>query len=128
MASAPLYLTILRQGDTITTDLAAIDPVVPRSQLQVEESLLLEIGEELARLTALANRSAAPERSVPLHRCHPRLPRRRPRHRLVPAQRPAGAAAGRGVWPLLQASAWSWQGSWLSSGSVKQRMPGRPGP
>jgi hypothetical protein len=57
MASEPLYLTILRQGDTITTDLTQIEPVVPRSQLQIEESLLLEIGEELARITALANRS-----------------------------------------------------------------------
>jgi CHAT domain-containing protein/Tfp pilus assembly protein PilF len=54
--TAPLYLTILRQGDTIAVDLAAVDPVVPRGQLQIEDSLLTEINAELARITALANK------------------------------------------------------------------------
>src|SRR5215471_3359694 len=58
MASAPLYLTILRQGDTITIDLGEVDPVVPRSQVQIEEGLLTEISEELGRITTLANKSA----------------------------------------------------------------------
>ena len=57
MASEPLYLTILRQGDMITVDLTAVDPVVPRSQVQIEEGLLTEISEELGRITTLANRS-----------------------------------------------------------------------
>jgi hypothetical protein len=54
--TAPLYLTILRQGDTIAADLAAVDAVVPRGQLQIEDSLLTEINAELARITALANK------------------------------------------------------------------------
>jgi class 3 adenylate cyclase/CHAT domain-containing protein len=58
MASESLYLTILRQGDTITVDLTEVNPVVPRSQVQIEEGLLAEISEELARITTLANRSA----------------------------------------------------------------------
>jgi hypothetical protein len=41
--TAPLYLTILRQAETIAVDLAAVDPVVSRGQLQIEDSLLTEI-------------------------------------------------------------------------------------
>ena len=39
-ASEPLYLTILRHGETISIDLAEVTPVVPRGQTQIEESLL----------------------------------------------------------------------------------------
>ncbi len=56
---APLFLTILRQGDTITVDLTEVAPVVPRGQIQIEESLLSEIGAELSRLTTLANQHRA---------------------------------------------------------------------
>jgi DNA-binding response OmpR family regulator len=49
--AAPLFLTILRQGDTITVDLTEVDLVVPRGQMQIEENLLSDIDEELARLT-----------------------------------------------------------------------------
>jgi CheY-like chemotaxis protein len=56
-ASAPLCLTILRQGEALAMDLTESDPVVPRGQLPLEESLLTEIGEELARITTLANTS-----------------------------------------------------------------------
>jgi CHAT domain len=57
--TAPLYLTILRQAETIAVDLAAVDPVVSRGQLQIEDSLLTEINAELARITALANKQTA---------------------------------------------------------------------
>jgi CheY-like chemotaxis protein len=59
LAPAPLYLTILRQGDTLAMDLTESDPVVPRGQIPMEEGLLTEIGEELARITTLANKSSA---------------------------------------------------------------------
>jgi tetratricopeptide (TPR) repeat protein len=58
MTAAPLYLNIRQQGETLSMDLASADPVVPRGQLQVEDSLLTEIGEELARITTLANKYA----------------------------------------------------------------------
>ena len=58
MATEPLYLTVLRQEHTIAVDLTEVAPVVPRGWLQIEESLLTEIGEELARITALANKRA----------------------------------------------------------------------
>lgn len=58
MAAAPLYLTILRQGDTMSVDLTEVDPIVRRSQITIEEGLLTEIGAELARITTLANRRA----------------------------------------------------------------------
>jgi DNA-binding response OmpR family regulator len=57
--AAPLYLTVLRQGDTIAMDLSANDPVVPRGTVPIEDSLLTELGEELARLTVLANKETA---------------------------------------------------------------------
>jgi tetratricopeptide (TPR) repeat protein len=59
MAAEPLYLTVLHQGDTIVADLAAVDPLVPRGQIQVADGLLLEINAELARITALANKQVA---------------------------------------------------------------------
>ena len=59
VTQAPLFLTILRQGDTITVDLTEVAPVVPRGQIQIEESLLSEIGAELSRLTTLANQHRA---------------------------------------------------------------------
>lgn len=68
MAAEPLYLTIRRYGDMITTDLAEVAPVVPRSQLHLEEQLLTEINEELARIAALANKEAALQASDPAHR------------------------------------------------------------
>jgi DNA-binding response OmpR family regulator len=54
---APLCLTILRQGEALAMDLTESDPIVSRGQLPIEESLLTEIGEELARITTLANTS-----------------------------------------------------------------------
>src|SRR2546422_58170 len=58
MATEPLYLTVLRQENTIAVDLTEVAPVVPRGWLQIEDGLLTEIGEELARITALANKWA----------------------------------------------------------------------
>jgi len=55
MTRAPLYLTVLRQGDMIVTDLSEIDPVVPRSQVEIDERLLTEINDELARIATLAH-------------------------------------------------------------------------
>ena len=54
-ASAPLYLTIRRQGDTLSMDLTEGDPVVPQAQTRLEEGLLTEIGEELASIAMLAS-------------------------------------------------------------------------
>src|SRR5712691_19195 len=59
MATEPLYLTVLRQEHTIAVDLTEVATVVPRGCLQIEDGLLTEIGEELARITALANKWAA---------------------------------------------------------------------
>ena len=59
MATEPLYLTVLRQEHTIAVDLTEVAPVVPRGCLQIEDGLLTEIGEELTRITALANKWAA---------------------------------------------------------------------
>ena len=55
MTSEPLYLTLLRQDNFIVTDFNQIETLVPRSQLPIEEGLLTEINEELARITSLAN-------------------------------------------------------------------------
>jgi len=55
MASEPLYLTLLRQDNFIVTDFNQIETLVPRSQLPIEEGLLTEINEELARIISLAN-------------------------------------------------------------------------
>ena len=54
-----LYLTVLRQDRTITMDLSDVNPVVPRSQIRVEDDLLTEMGAELSRLSALANQTVA---------------------------------------------------------------------
>lgn len=56
MTSEPLYLTLLRQDNFIVTDFNQIETLVPRSQLPIEEGLLTEINEELARITSLANK------------------------------------------------------------------------
>lgn len=58
MATGPLYLTILRQGQRIAMDLTEVDPVVSRGQLAIEEGLLTEISEDLARIVTLANKQA----------------------------------------------------------------------
>jgi CHAT domain-containing protein/Flp pilus assembly protein TadD len=68
MAAEPLYLTVRRHGDMITMDLAEVAPVVPRSQTPIEEQLLTEINEELARITALANKATAIQASDATHR------------------------------------------------------------
>src|SRR3712207_2934008 len=68
MATEPLYLTVGRYGDTLAMDLAEVISVVPRSQIQVDEQLLTEINEELARITALANKETALKASQTLPR------------------------------------------------------------
>jgi tetratricopeptide (TPR) repeat protein len=65
MAIAPLYLTVLRQGEMIVTDLSETDPVVPRSQVEIDESLLTEITDELTRIATLANKPNALGSLVP---------------------------------------------------------------
>ncbi len=57
MAAEPLYLTIMKQGDTVTMDLSEVSPVVPRSQIRIQADLLLEVGKELSRITELANKA-----------------------------------------------------------------------
>jgi predicted negative regulator of RcsB-dependent stress response len=56
MTSEALYLTLLRQDNFIVTDFNQIETLVPRSRLPIEEGLLTEINEELARITSLANK------------------------------------------------------------------------
>lgn len=60
MASEPIYLTILHQEHTVVMDLAEDDPIVPRGEIRVETGLLTKVGEELARITALANARMPP--------------------------------------------------------------------
>ena len=55
----PLFLTLLRQGDTITADLTEADPVAPRGEIQIEAGLLTAIDEELGRLVAMGNAQQA---------------------------------------------------------------------
>ena len=56
MTPEPLHLTLLRQDNFIVTDLTQIETIAPRSLLPIEEGLLTEINEELARITSLANK------------------------------------------------------------------------
>lgn len=51
--SPPIYLTILRKGDTHIIDLASVDPLIPRSETQVEKEFLDEICAEMERVAAL---------------------------------------------------------------------------
>ncbi|WP_179137023.1 CHAT domain-containing protein [Candidatus Entotheonella palauensis] len=55
MASEPIELTIQRQEHLVVMDLVEVDPVVPRGEIRVETDLLTKVGEELARITALAS-------------------------------------------------------------------------
>ena len=55
MASESLHLNILRHGNTLAMYFMERGPVAARSEVQVDESLLTHIGEDLGRLTNLAN-------------------------------------------------------------------------
>lgn len=55
MALESLHLNILRHGDTLAMYFMESGPVAPRSEMPIEESLLTHIGEDLGRLTTLAN-------------------------------------------------------------------------
>jgi CHASE2 domain-containing sensor protein/CHAT domain-containing protein len=59
MAAAPLYLTVLRQGETITMDLMDVHPLVPRCQVQVDAGVLTDIGTELTRIATAATKQSA---------------------------------------------------------------------
>jgi CHASE2 domain-containing sensor protein/CHAT domain-containing protein len=59
MAAASLYLTVLRQGETITMDLTDVHPLVPRCQVQVDERVLTDIGTELTRIVTAATKQSA---------------------------------------------------------------------
>src|SRR4030095_4687785 len=59
MAAASLYLTVLRQGETIIMDLTDVHPLVPRSQVQVDAGVLTDIGTELTRITTAATTQSA---------------------------------------------------------------------
>ena len=71
MSGQPIYLTFLREGDLVAIDLATVDPVMPRSRLQVSESLLREICGEIARIGSATQQTvhtswAAQQRHQPL--------------------------------------------------------------
>ncbi|MGH8010095.1 MAG: CHAT domain-containing protein, partial [Candidatus Binatia bacterium] len=51
--TAPIYLTILRKGDTHIIDLAAVDPLIPRSETRVEQGFLDDICAEMERVAGL---------------------------------------------------------------------------
>jgi hypothetical protein len=59
MTAAPLYLTVLRQGETITMDLTDVHPLVPCCQVQVDNGMLTDIGTELTRIANAATKQAA---------------------------------------------------------------------
>ena len=59
MAAAPLYLTVLRQGETITMDLTDVHPLVPRCQVQVDAGVLTDISTELTRIATAATKQSA---------------------------------------------------------------------
>jgi hypothetical protein len=59
MAAEALSLTILRQGDMLTMDFTEVDAVVPRHQIQVDAGVLDQIGAQLVKITALANKRTA---------------------------------------------------------------------
>ena len=59
MTAAPLYLTVLRQGETITMDLTDVHPLVPRCQVQVDDGVLIDIGTELTRIATAATKQSA---------------------------------------------------------------------
>lgn len=50
MALPPIYLTILRQGDTNIIDLAETDPLIRRSETQIDEAFLHDLAAEVARI------------------------------------------------------------------------------
>jgi hypothetical protein len=51
--AASIRLTILRQGDTHIVDLAAVDPLIPRSETRVEKGFLDDICAEMERVAVL---------------------------------------------------------------------------
>jgi hypothetical protein len=55
VVSLPLYLTIARQGNTITVELTEVAEVLPRERRPIEENLLTEISTELNRMLMLAH-------------------------------------------------------------------------
>ena len=51
----PIYLTILRRGDTNIVDLAEVGSIIPRSETLVESSLLQELADEVMNLATPGN-------------------------------------------------------------------------
>ncbi len=58
-APGPLYLTITRQDETLTVDLAAPGSAVPRGEIPLADHLIDEIDNELTRIIALGGNQAA---------------------------------------------------------------------
>src|SRR5262245_36015562 len=50
MASSPIYLTILRQGEINLIDLAETGAVIPRSETRVDDDFLRELTAEIMHL------------------------------------------------------------------------------
>src|SRR5262245_4514826 len=50
----PIYLTILRHGDRLSIDLAAIEALIPRSETQIDNAFLQDLAEEV-RLLAVSS-------------------------------------------------------------------------
>src|SRR5262245_49106468 len=51
IASPPLSLTILRQGERLFVDLAEVGTLIPRGETRVEDTFLREVAAELRLLT-----------------------------------------------------------------------------
>src|SRR5215471_14103775 len=47
MARPPIYLTILRKGDTNIVDLAEVGALIPRSETRVDDAFLQEVSAEI---------------------------------------------------------------------------------
>ncbi len=54
MASSPIYLTILRQGEINLIDLAEVGAVIPRSETHVDDTFLQELTAEIMHLATPA--------------------------------------------------------------------------
>src|SRR5262245_2627411 len=49
----PIYLTILRKGDTNLIDLAEVGTLIPRSELHVDDAFLRQLGAEITSVATL---------------------------------------------------------------------------
>ena len=66
VASPPIYLTILRRGETNIIDLAEVGALIPRSETRVDNSFLQELAEEMQLLATpgYGRESSSPSQGI----------------------------------------------------------------